>query len=93
MKAPRSVWAPSVLLLADRARALLDAQRASEKLADKRLAHPPGSTRARVTTANARWANAAEARDHAEDLYREAVETEAHRLGLIGRPARASVSR
>lgn len=35
----------------------------SIKLADARAALPPGTSRARVTTANARWARAAEARE------------------------------
>lgn len=35
----------------------------SEKLSEARRALPPGSPRARVTSANARWARAAEARD------------------------------
>jgi hypothetical protein len=39
----------------------LDAK--SRKLADARFALPAGSTRARVTSLNARWARAAEARD------------------------------
>ena len=39
------------------------AQKASEKVAAARGALPPGSTRARVTTANARWMRKAEYRD------------------------------
>lgn len=35
----------------------------STKASEARAALPPGSTRARVTTANARWARAAEERD------------------------------
>jgi hypothetical protein len=35
----------------------------SLKLSEARRALPPGSSRARVTTANARWARAAEERD------------------------------
>lgn len=35
----------------------------SAKASEARAALPPGSTRARVTTANARWARAAEERD------------------------------
>lgn len=46
--------------------ALARAQRASERAADARAALPMGSSRARVTTANARWRAAAEARDRAE---------------------------
>jgi hypothetical protein len=39
------------------------AQAASDKACEARQALPPGSSRARVTTANARWASAAEQRD------------------------------
>lgn len=35
----------------------------SAALADARFALPPGSSRARVTSANAKWKRAAEARD------------------------------
>jgi len=37
--------------------------RSARKASEARAALPPGSTRARVTTANARWARAAEERD------------------------------
>lgn len=46
-------------LLRDLRRATKDVQRTSERRRDL----PPGSTRARVTTANARWSTACEARD------------------------------
>lgn len=39
------------------------AERRSQKLAEARAALPPGTSRARVTTVNARWMRAAEARD------------------------------
>ena len=39
------------------------AEKKSARLAEARANLPPGSTRARVTSANARWARAAEARD------------------------------
>jgi hypothetical protein len=42
---------------------LARAEKASAKAAERRAALPPGSSRARVTTANARWATAAEHRD------------------------------
>ena len=48
------------------ARAYLAAYRASEKASKARQALPVGSSRARVTTANARWSNAAEYRDRLE---------------------------
>lgn len=35
----------------------------SRRLSERRMALPPGSSRARVTSANARWARVAEARD------------------------------
>lgn len=53
---------------ADRVKAIrrfLDAELASRKAADARMALPPGSTRARVTSANARWMSCAEERDRA----------------------------
>jgi len=58
----------SALLLAQlkRARRELEAaQRKSTKASEARAALPAGSSRARVTTANARWGVAAEARDRA----------------------------
>ncbi len=44
-------------------RELARAQKASERASAARAALPPGSSRARVTTANARWMRAAEHRD------------------------------
>jgi hypothetical protein len=52
--------APSIAQLR---RELAAAERKSAKAAEARSSLPPGSSRARVTTANARWARAAEARD------------------------------
>lgn len=46
---------------------------ASAKACSARAALPPGSSRARVTTANARWASAAEARDRCQERI-EALE-------------------
>lgn len=43
----------------------------SAKAAEARSALPPGSSRAKVTTANARWMGAAEARDRALRDLRE----------------------
>lgn len=59
--APRPV-APSADVEALR-RELAAAQAKSLRAMDARRALPAGSSRARVTTANARWARAAEARD------------------------------
>jgi putative hemolysin len=44
-------------------RLLAQAQAASERAADRRMSLGVGASRARVTTANARWATAAEHRD------------------------------
>lgn len=41
--------------------------KASARACERRSALPPGSSRARVTTANARWALAAEARDRCQE--------------------------
>lgn len=48
--------------------------RSSERWAARRASLPPGSSRARVTTANAKWAQAAEARDIREAQIRAALE-------------------
>lgn len=50
----------------ERAQVLLKAQIASERACDARGAMEPGSSRARLTTANARWMRAAEDRDRCE---------------------------
>jgi precorrin-6B methylase 1 len=47
-----------------------DLAKRSEALSRKRSALPPGSSRARVTSANAHWARFAEARDRREDELR-----------------------
>ncbi len=49
-------------------RMLAAAQRASDRACARRAALPPGSSRARVTTANARWMRAAEERDRVQRL-------------------------
>lgn len=46
-------------------------QKKCDRLTEARFALPPGSSRARVTTANARWSRAAEARDRLAGLVRE----------------------
>lgn len=55
-------------------RMLRDAAAKSAKLAEARANLPAGSSRARVTTANARWARAAKAREGLATRLREAVE-------------------
>lgn len=47
-------------------KALADLTKRSEKLSAARASLPPGSSRARVTAANAKWARVAEARDLAQ---------------------------
>lgn len=54
-------------------RALDAAQKASTKASDARSALPAGSSRARVTTANARWMRASEHRDRCEAALRAAL--------------------
>ncbi len=44
-------------------RLLAQTEKASKKAAEARAALGPGATRARITTANARWGRAAEERD------------------------------
>ena len=44
------------------------AQKACIKASDARFALPPGSTRARTTTAAARWSRCAEDRNRKEDV-------------------------
>lgn len=63
MEAPIPMRRADPLAAARKALAL--AQAKSDKAAAARAALPPGSSRARVTSANARWAVAAEARDRA----------------------------
>lgn len=55
-------------------RDLARAQAASTRAMDARAALPPGSSRARVTTANARWARAAEHRDRIQEQIDRLVE-------------------
>ncbi len=83
VKAPEAVWGPAVVDIVVAGQKLVEAQLASERAARSRGDLRPGSTRARVTTANARWANAAEARDLCAERYRDAVAREAARLGLV----------
>lgn len=49
--------------VAELTRELARAEKASEKATAARAALPPGSSRARVTTTNARWSRAAEYRE------------------------------
>lgn len=64
--------------LDDLRRALRQVTRDSERAAAARAALPPGSSRARVTTANARWARHAEERDRLERQIAE-MESDAER--------------
>ena len=54
--------------LSPEARAYLKAKAASERASEVRRDLPPGSSRAKVTTANARWARQAEERERLERL-------------------------
>lgn len=49
-------------------------EKASARAAERRSALPAGSSRARVTTANAFWARVAEARDRVATELRDAEE-------------------
>ena len=51
----------------------LKAQLASNAATEARAALLPGSSRAKVTTANARWANAAEHRDRCQEQVDRAI--------------------
>jgi len=55
-------------------RALAKAQAASTKASEARAALPPGSSRAKVTTLNARWMRAAEERDRRAAVVRKLEE-------------------
>lgn len=61
--------------IARRANTLAKAIEDSAKLCDRRGALPPGASRAAITTANAKWARAAEHRDHCAASFELALET------------------
>lgn len=54
-------------------RELARAEAASARWADRRAALPPGSSRARVTSSNAKWARAAEHRDRVAAMLAAAL--------------------
>lgn len=58
--------AAAVEMLTLLARSLADAERKVARTSAARAALPAGSSRARVTTANARWATACEHRDRVQ---------------------------
>lgn len=62
-------------------RDLETAQRASTKASEARAALPAGSSRAKVTTANARWMRASEERDRKEDALVQALR---NAIGALG---------
>ena len=70
--------------LTPEARAYRNARAASERAADARANLPPGSSRAKVTTANARWRSQAEERDR---LEAELTADERASVGLAPRAA------
>jgi hypothetical protein len=63
------------------------AQADSIRASDRRAALPLGSSRATVTTANAKWANAAEHRDRLARQYADAFAVEVARLAYPLPPA------
>lgn len=68
----------------DRIIAYLRACQASEKACRARAALPAGSSRAKVTTANARWSSAAEERARLErDLLPETVTALQREMGRV----------
>jgi hypothetical protein len=64
--------------IAELRRELSRAQKASDRASEARFNLPPGSTRARVTTANARWMRAAEHRDRILKQLEEAESAVPH---------------
>lgn len=54
--------------LAEIARLLVDCQSKVEKASERRMSLPPGSSRAKVTSANARYMAACENRDREHDI-------------------------
>lgn len=69
--------------IADAADKLDKAQHTSMRWSDARGALPPGSSRAKVTTTNARWSQAAEHRDKCE----ASLDREIKALGYVMGPA------
>jgi hypothetical protein len=60
--------------IASRAKELAAAQTASERACDQRQALDAGTSRARLTSANAKWMRAAEHRDRCERNFIHALE-------------------
>lgn len=60
--------------IATRAKALAGAQEASERCADQRAMLDAGSSRSRITSANAKWMRAAEDRDRCLRNFVQALE-------------------
>lgn len=52
----------------------LEAQKSSERAMEARMKLAAGSTRARSTTANARWAQAAEGRDRLQEAVQRKID-------------------
>lgn len=75
-----SIWGTTL----EEIKTMVTNAKASEKAAEARSRLPAGSSRAKVTTANARWARAAEARDARERWLRDEYRgrNEAHERGL-----------
>ena len=77
-----------LFVLSNRAKALSDAIIRSERLAMDREKLAPGTSRARITTAHAKWARAAEDRDAKERDFWVAVEA----CGLSTAPVKESLT-
>lgn len=80
------ITAASAAELAVLIKKYLEAQKASERAMEARMKLAAGSTRARSTTANARWAQAAEGRDRLQ----EAVQRKVDAMASACSPAPAS---
>lgn len=68
------ITAESTAELAALIKKYLEAQKASERAMEARMKLAAGSTRARSTTANARWAQAAEGRDRLQEAVQRKVD-------------------
>lgn len=68
------ITAESAAELAALIKKYIEAQKASERAMEARMKLAAGSTRARSTTANARWAQAAEGRDRLQEAVQRKVD-------------------
>ena len=68
------ITAESAAELAALIKKYIEAQKASERAMEARMKLAAGSTRARSTTANARWAQAAEGRDRLQEAVQRKID-------------------